>query len=121
MDPTERWQRTRKHFEEALDLPADRPRPARQGFAGDSAAVEIPAPTAAALRALAADEKVSEFVVLLSGSAELRFEDESEPRRLSAGDWLIIPAGRRHRVEKTDADRDSVWLAVHYRDRAHLE
>jgi len=56
----------------------------------------------------------AEWVVLVSGAARLRFEDEIEARRLRAGDWLHIEPGRRHRVEWTDADAPSVWLAVHY-------
>lgn len=54
-----------------------------------------------------------EWVVLLSGSAGLRFECETEERKLKPGDWLQIPAHVRHRVEWTDAATPSVWLAVH--------
>ena len=61
------------------------------------------------------DQQWAEWVVLLSGAAELRFADEPDPRRLVAGDWLYIEAHRRHRVEWTDPAQPSVWLAVHYR------
>ena len=60
------------------------------------------------------EQAAAEWVVLLAGEAQLRFEDESEARRLRAGDWLQIEAMRRHRVEWTLADTPSVWLAVHY-------
>ena len=60
------------------------------------------------------DQEWEEWVVLLSGAAELRFADESAPRRLSAGDWLHIAAHRRHRVEWTDPAQPSVWLAIHF-------
>lgn len=60
------------------------------------------------------DQEQAEWVVLLSGAAELRFADESAPRRLSAGDWLHIAAHRRHRVEWTDPAQPSVWLAIHF-------
>jgi cupin 2 domain-containing protein len=60
------------------------------------------------------DQATTEWVVLLKGAAALRFEDEAEPMSLCPGDWLEIPAGRRHRVEATAADEDSVWLAVHF-------
>lgn len=53
-----------------------------------------------------------EWVALLQGEAELRFEDETAPRRLAPGDWLLIEAGRRHRVESTSAVPPAVWLAV---------
>ena len=60
------------------------------------------------------DQEQAEWVVLLSGAAELRFADEPAPRRLSAGDWLHIEAHRRHRVEWTDPTQPSVWLAIHF-------
>jgi len=62
------------------------------------------------------DQDTQEWVVLLRGGAGLRFEDEPEPRRLSPGDYLLIPAHRRHRVEWTDPEQKTVWLALHYRD-----
>lgn len=60
------------------------------------------------------EQSEAEWVLLLSGEALLRFEDETEARRLRAGDWLRIAPRRRHRVESTAADAPSVWLAVHY-------
>ena len=62
------------------------------------------------------DQDWGEWVVLLSGAALLRFADEDEPRHLGPGDWVDIPAHCRHRVEWTDPDQPTVWLAVHYRD-----
>ncbi len=61
------------------------------------------------------DQDRNEWVALLTGSAGLRFADEPEPRVLSPGDYLLIPAHRRHRVEWTDPVRPTVWLALHYR------
>lgn len=60
------------------------------------------------------DQPGDEWVVLLSGSASLRFEDEEEVRNLQPGDWVLIPAHARHRVEWTDPTAPTVWLAVHY-------
>jgi cupin 2 domain-containing protein len=57
----------------------------------------------------------AEWVVLLEGAASLRFEAEPEPRVLRRGDYVAIPAQARHRVEWTDPDRATVWLAVHHR------
>ena len=51
-------------------------------------------------------------VALLQGSAQLRFQDEPEPRQLHAGDWLWIAPHRRHRVEATDGGRGCLWLAL---------
>jgi cupin 2 domain-containing protein len=61
------------------------------------------------------DQDRDEWVVLLSGGASLRFEDETGVRELSPGDVVEIPAHRRHRVERTDATAPTVWLALHYR------
>ena len=60
------------------------------------------------------DQDTHEWVALLSGAAGLRFEDEAEPRVLRPGDHLLIPAHRRHRVEWTDPEIPTVWLALHY-------
>ena len=60
------------------------------------------------------DQDTHEWVALLSGGAGLRFEDEAEPRVLAPGDYLLIPAHRRHRVEWTDPETPTVWLALHY-------
>ncbi|MBL8477132.1 MAG: cupin [Methyloversatilis sp.] len=59
------------------------------------------------------DQPDDEWVALLSGAATLRFADEDAPRILRPGDWIFILAHRRHRVDQTDADVASVWLAVH--------
>ncbi|OGL00098.1 MAG: cupin [Candidatus Rokubacteria bacterium RIFCSPHIGHO2_12_FULL_73_22] len=60
------------------------------------------------------DQATREWVVVLRGSAGLRFADEPEPRALRAGDHVLIAAHRRHRVEWTDAREPTVWLAVHF-------
>jgi cupin 2 domain-containing protein len=63
------------------------------------------------------DQPESEFVLLLAGAARLRFEDEPTERALKPGDYVDIPARRRHRVEWTDPDQPTVWLAIFYGDR----
>ncbi|MBI2219551.1 MAG: cupin domain-containing protein [Candidatus Rokubacteria bacterium] len=60
------------------------------------------------------DQERDEWVVVLRGSAGLRFEGESEPRVMRPGDYVLIPAHRRHRVEWTDTYEPTVWLALHY-------
>ncbi|MFN3231872.1 MAG: cupin domain-containing protein [Alphaproteobacteria bacterium] len=55
-----------------------------------------------------------EWVVLLSGSAGLLFEEGHRRYTMKPGDWCHIPAGTRHRVEFTDPDDPSVWIAVHF-------
>ena len=60
------------------------------------------------------DQELDEWVVLLSGRAGLLFEGESEVVEMRPGDYIQIPAHRRHRVEWTAAGEKTVWLAVHY-------
>lgn len=55
-----------------------------------------------------------EWVVLLAGSAAVRFADDASERAMRPGDFLYIAAQRPHRVERTDAERATVWLALHY-------
>lgn len=56
----------------------------------------------------------AEWVLLVQGRAELRFEEEGRSVVLKAGDHLRIPAGCRHRVEWTSSDPEAVWLALFY-------
>ncbi|WP_079435558.1 cupin domain-containing protein [Zoogloea sp. LCSB751] len=56
------------------------------------------------------DQAGDEWVMLVQGTAELEFDD-GRRIALAPGDWLVIPAGRRHRVASTGPD--TVWLAVH--------
>jgi cupin 2 domain-containing protein len=61
------------------------------------------------------DQEEGEWIVLLSGAAQLRFEDESHARQLTPGDCLDIAPHRHHRVEWTDPSAPTIWLAVFYR------
>lgn len=58
------------------------------------------------------DQQEAEWVLLLKGSAKLRFEDEPLPRELGAGDSVLISPRRRHRVEETDPAPGTLWLAL---------
>jgi len=60
------------------------------------------------------DQERDEWVVVLRGSAGLRFADEPAPVTLGPGDHVLIRAHRRHRVEWTDAGEPTVWLALHH-------
>jgi cupin 2 domain-containing protein len=62
------------------------------------------------------DQPQDEWVLLLQGSAGLSFAGEEQLIVLAAGDCLRIPAGQRHRVEWTDPQSHTVWLALHYAD-----
>jgi cupin 2 domain-containing protein len=54
-----------------------------------------------------------EWVIVLSGEARLRFEEEKDSRTLGSGDYVFIPAKGRHRVDWTKPNEATVWLAVH--------
>jgi cupin 2 domain-containing protein len=60
------------------------------------------------------DQPWAEWVVVLAGSAGLRFEGEAEVKVLGEGDYILIPARVKHRVEWTNKDHPTIWLAVHY-------
>ena len=60
------------------------------------------------------DQEWHEFVVLIKGRARISFADDSTGIEMHPGDWFVIPAHKKHRVEWTDPAQDSVWLAVHY-------
>lgn len=63
------------------------------------------------------DQDTVEWVALLKGSAVLRFADPEEAVEMRPGDWIEIPAHARHRVDATSAREDTIWLAVHRRDK----
>lgn len=58
------------------------------------------------------DQDEDEFVILLQGSAALRFEDGDNLVELKPGDYLTIRAHERHRVEWTSKDEQTIWLCV---------
>ncbi len=60
------------------------------------------------------DQNQNEWVMLLTGSAQLLFADETTVL-LRPGDHIIIPAHKRHRVAKTDTCQETIWLALHYK------
>ncbi len=58
------------------------------------------------------DQPEHEWVVVLQGAARLQFEDEQV--ELRPGDFINIPAHRKHRVDWTTPDEPTIWLAVFY-------
>lgn len=60
------------------------------------------------------DQEENEWVMVLEGEAILAFP-EAEDIRLKAGDYINIPAHRKHRVSWTAPDIRTVWLAVFYK------
>lgn len=58
------------------------------------------------------DQPENEWVVVLRGAARLRFEDDVI--ELEPGDYVDIPAHKKHRIDWTTPDEPTVWLAVFY-------
>jgi len=60
------------------------------------------------------DQEEQEWVLLLRGNAGLRFSGQGDVTVLKPGDFLLIPAHVRHRVEWTAPAQETVWLAVFF-------
>ncbi len=58
------------------------------------------------------DQDEHEWVMVLQGAARLQFEEQTI--ELRPGDFVNIPAHKKHRVAWTSTDETTVWLAVHY-------
>ena len=63
------------------------------------------------------DQEQDEWVMVVAGAARLLIDGEGE-LALGAGDGVLLPAHRRHRVTWTDPDQPTVWLALHVRQSA---
>ncbi len=55
-----------------------------------------------------------EWVLLLQGAARLAYPD-GKIVTLGPGDSLLLPAGSKHRVQWTEPETPTVWLAVFFR------
>ncbi len=60
------------------------------------------------------DQGKNEWVLVLKGNAGLLFEGNKEIINIKTGDYIDIPAHKKHRVEWTDPKEETIWLAVHY-------
>jgi cupin 2 domain-containing protein len=60
------------------------------------------------------DQELNEWVLVLKGSAGLMCGDDKEILILRPGDAVNIRAHEKHRVEWTDLDGPTIWLAVFY-------
>jgi len=58
------------------------------------------------------DEPTNEWVLVLQGAAKIEFEDGTV--EMGPGDFIDIPAHKKHRVAWTTPDEHTIWLAVHY-------
>jgi len=67
------------------------------------------------------DPNEDEWVILLAGAAKLAFDDGEPLHTLQAGDYFLIPAGRRHRVAWTTLDQNTIWLTIFSSEPMHSE
>jgi cupin 2 domain-containing protein len=58
------------------------------------------------------DQGQHEWVIVLKGAARLQFEDGMV--EMKVGDFINIPAFKKHRVDWTTPDEPTVWLGVRY-------
>jgi cupin 2 domain-containing protein len=58
------------------------------------------------------DQVQFEWVIVLKGEARLQFEDGMVVMKV--GDFINIPAHRKHRVDWTTPDEPTIWLAIFY-------
>ncbi|MCW8831042.1 MAG: cupin domain-containing protein [Gammaproteobacteria bacterium] len=59
------------------------------------------------------DQGQNEWVIVVKGGAVISFEDD-EPVKLDEGSYINIPAHKKHKVDWTDPDTETIWLAVFY-------
>ncbi|MGQ9818311.1 MAG: cupin domain-containing protein [Candidatus Kapaibacteriales bacterium] len=59
------------------------------------------------------DQDLHEWVILLSGSAELEFKNPDQIVELQQGDYILIPPHKLHRVVSTSVV-ETIWLAIFF-------
>lgn len=58
------------------------------------------------------NQELDEWVVLIQGESTILFEKNIEIQ-LIGGDYLLIPAHKKHRVIYTSTAPACIWLAIH--------
>jgi cupin 2 domain-containing protein len=58
------------------------------------------------------DQETNEWVLLMQGEAELEFEDD-EKIALKSGDYIFIPAHKKHRINYSSSEPKCIWLAIY--------
>ena len=59
------------------------------------------------------DQEKDEWVLLLQGEATIEFEN-SETVKMISGDYLFIPAHKKHKITYTSENPCCNWLAFHF-------
>lgn len=53
------------------------------------------------------------WVVMIRGGVTLQLDEPEETKYVATGDWIFLPAHRRHRVESSSKEPPAIWLAVY--------
>ena len=61
------------------------------------------------------DQENNEWVIVIQGTAKIEFKNPDEILDLKPGDFVLIPAHKKHRVKETSKEQETIWLAVHYK------
>ena len=59
------------------------------------------------------DQERDEWLIVLQGEGELSYDDGSRIK-LGVGDYLLIQAHQKHRVEYTSIEPPCIWLTVFF-------
>jgi len=59
------------------------------------------------------DQEQNEWVLVLKGNASISFENEAVVN-LKEGDYINLPAHKKHRVTSTSPITETIWLAIFY-------
>ncbi len=62
------------------------------------------------------NQEKNEWLIVLQGEGELSYEDGSRIK-LITGDYLLIPAYQKHRVEYTSTEPPCIWLTLFFNSR----
>src|SRR5574338_845788 len=60
------------------------------------------------------DQEQNEWVIVIKGKARLEFYGEIQLVELNEGDYINIPSHKKQRVDWTDPESETIWLAVFY-------
>lgn len=60
------------------------------------------------------DQDEFEWVILLTGSAEIEFKEPKQLLKLNPGDYFLIPPHKIHRVIST-SNTETIWLTVFFK------
>jgi cupin 2 domain-containing protein len=60
------------------------------------------------------EQSENEWVLVIQGQAQLRFEKGQQIIQMTPGMYVDIKAGVRHKVQWTNPQVETIWLAIFY-------